>query len=105
MVLCAWVCGRIALGHWPNPNIDDPKYINSAAVKLFYIGSQFGIMATPLALGLTVLGLVGEGGLACFDKRRVGRGLILLVACVVLWGGPILIARNDPGRVFEWFMD
>src|SRR5204862_8268518 len=46
--LCTWLAGRLMLGHWPRPSLDDPKSIG------FLVDIPYTITGVLLMFGLPV---------------------------------------------------
>jgi hypothetical protein len=90
---------RLALGHWPRPYLDDPKFI-SAFVNLHAHLVAVLLVAWPAAL----LGTLLFGGV---QLRRSGWRRVVPwgLASLLLWVVFFTVPRWDPGRFFEWFMD
>ena len=97
----ARVVGRIALGHWSRPSIDDPKGIGSLELALLIVRGfmQLWLLALPLAL-------VGAASLTIYwgaeQSRWAGRlALVLLLS----WAASALALWVDLGGAVSWFLD
>ena len=90
-VLAFWLLASAALGHWAQPNVNDPKGF------LYGIPVKIGIIL--MLLSLAVAPVVVYLGL----KRR--RALIHVVAymvCLSLW---IMLFRIDLLKITTWIAD
>ena len=98
-----WIAGRIALGHWPRPNVDDPKGIAGLLMAWFY--TLTGGLA---AIGIPLFGLaIFAVTLISIADRPEGwrsRMVEVLVALVLLIGF-VVFCLWDPHSVLTWYMD
>lgn len=96
-----WFSGRLALGHWPRPSLDDPKDIGGITGVLYIIAGIVQMIGFPVFLTLT--GFVLWFGLF----RQQGRRTYIIYACAAaaLMILAVLFIRSDPNRVGEWYMD
>jgi hypothetical protein len=97
--LCTWLAGRLALGHWPRPSLDDPKSIG------FLVDVPYTITGALLMFGLPVfavanLALIWRGSRDAAQRRSLsavyGVSLIAMVAVVAL-------IRWDPWGIIAWY--
>jgi hypothetical protein len=106
----AWIAGRIELGHWPRPMIDDPKYIGGS-VDVFYMIAAILVylLLFPVLLvngAFILVGIEYKGIRWVFKKEPPSLwSWLLLIMTGITWTGCFLVLRWDPLRVFEWFMD
>ena len=88
----------VALGHWPVPSVDDPKYLATAPMHL--VSTALVLLLYPLSLMLVVVAL---------KNWRVVRYQIAYsrwCAIFVLgWAGIYLSSFYDPGGVWYWWWD
>ena len=98
-----WCAGYLALGYWPRPMLDDPKYIGSGLVEfcfvVTYLLAGLGIPLFCLAVvPLTTVYLVVRP--KDWKKRTLDLGIAM-----ALFASVILFIRWDPLRVLEWYLD
>jgi hypothetical protein len=96
-----WIAGRISLGYWPRPSLDDPKFIGAL------VDIPYTITYLLLFVGLPAF-FAGASCLLYFafrDRSRRASLLAVLALAMVLMAGSILILRSDPFRIVTWFMD
>ena len=95
-----WLLSWLALGHRPQPSLDDPKFINGASwmhgITLWALTGF--IPAGCVGAVLNVLYVVDQR----FGLRRAFTRVVLLVS---LWVGTVFLLRWDPGRVLYWWLD
>ncbi len=94
-----WLVAWLVLGHPPEPSLDDPLHIHSAnwihGVTGVSLVSAIPVMIVALALNLLVI----------IRQSFVGRGIVRLLAVLVLWSALFVLLRWDPGAVVDWWMD
>ncbi|HXJ57504.1 MAG TPA: hypothetical protein VNU68_12665 [Verrucomicrobiae bacterium] len=98
-----WIAGRIALGHWPRPSLDDPKGIAGALMAWFYnLTALLAGLGIPL-FGLAILGVT----LICVAERPEGwrNRLVEALVALVLFIGFVIFCLWDPHSVLTWYMD
>jgi hypothetical protein len=101
-----WLIAALDLNHPPRPSIDDPKYLGTPIPLL----TQLLAVSISISPGLLLLGPLGcawwiiQGHRGGTKPKTLALGSYCLVL-VVSWGLFIGWARQDPGRVVEWFMD
>jgi hypothetical protein len=97
LYLLSWRAALL-LGHWPQPSLDDPKFIapNDALMDLLY-GAVL-----PLLLW-SMVALITFPLLTFFLRKRYTR--LKIVSFVVLFVGAWLFLYLDPGARLAWFGD
>lgn len=99
--LATWLAGRVSLGHWPRPSLDDPKFIG-AWVDVPYTITGFLLVAGLPAFTGAVLWLLYRA--YCDETQR--KSLLLASAfSIVCMVATILVLRWDPLGVVAWYMD
>ena len=96
-----WCVGRLCLGYWPRPSLDDPKSIG------LWVDIPYCHAMGLLMVGLPAFG-AGVGYLLyrAFRDRDRRRALLLQSAfSTVALITSILVLRQDPLGVVTWFMD
>jgi hypothetical protein len=100
-VYITYLAGRITLGHWPLPSIDDPASIGHL-VDITYLVAiillMYGYMAFQIAILLILY-------LACLVTAEWKRSLATSAVGIVLMGASVFFMRWDPHQVGTWFMD
>ena len=96
-----WCAGRVTLGHWPRPLLDDPKSIG------FLVGALHDVTMVLLTAGLGAffvawLALVGTAVLRPAERARSMRVAGWMALLVVLAVG---FLRWDPLSVGVWLAD
>ena len=95
---CTWVI----LGHRPRPMLDDPKYIGGL-MNIAYFLPGFLLMGLPI---LAPLGLAASFSLPSRTQSfRYGIAATLAAIYIMACSGVIMLLRQDPGRVVEWWFD
>lgn len=99
--LATWLAGRLSLGYWPRPSLDDPKYIGA------WIDVPYNITAFLLVVGFPafVVGVLSLVYRAYRDETRRRNLLLVSALSVICMGATIFILRWDPLGVFTWYMD
>ena len=99
--LCTWLAGRLMLGHWPRPSLDDPKSIGSLVDIPYFITGVLLMFGLP-AFAVAVPALIWR---ASQDEAR--RTSLLLVSGISLVAMVTVIAfvRWDPLKIVAWYMD
>jgi hypothetical protein len=100
LVYLTWTAGRLTIGHWPRPNLDDPSIM--AGIDPFYFAAASCMLLLPLAVMLPVVRLVVA--ISARDQSWIRRAWEGLVAYVLLVGS-LGFLRLDADRVLKWFMD
>lgn len=100
-ILRTWLVGRLALGYWPRPSLDDPKSIG-LLVKMTYFFA-IGLMAVGVPAFGAGVGYLLYRAYRDRDRRRTlllqsGLSTVALITS-------ILVLRQDPLGVVTWFMD
>lgn len=96
-----WLAGRVTLGYWPRPSLDDPKDIG-IWVSIPHTLTNLLLMFGFPVFAVIILALLCR---ALCDQSRRNRLLLISgfsSACMV---AAIMFLRWDPLRVAEWFMD
>jgi hypothetical protein len=91
--LFTWLAGRVSLGHWPRPSLDDPKFIGPLVDVPYTITGVLLVFGLP-AFAVAVLALLYR---ANRDEKLRGSLLVtsaLSAACMVatvavLWWDPL----------------
>lgn len=98
-----WVAGRLALGYWPRPSLDDPKSIEGGLMWLSYLVTMVLVTVGVPLFCLAVIALA----LVCMFRKPEGWSyrLLELLAALVLFVGFVLFARWDPHSVVAWYFD
>jgi hypothetical protein len=96
-----WVAGRLSLGHWPRPSLDDPGSIG------LWVDIPCMLTGVLLVLGLPAfLAAVTVLAHRAFHDAAQRKNLLATAAVsVVLMIAVTLFLRWDPWRVGDWFMD
>lgn len=101
-----WLVAWVALGHQPQPSLDDPKHI-SPAVDVPYVVSGLLLITMPL-------GMIGGVSLGIFltpwwlhsrGGGGVARYVLVTAALFALYVGAFALLQWDPLRVLYWYMD
>jgi hypothetical protein len=96
--------GRLALGHWPRPSLDDPKDIPGLWIP-WSLTMGLGLLlpfAALIPLGRAATGLAGaartrrSAATTRFLEAALSTGLLL---------SSLLFLRWDPHQVASWFAD
>ncbi len=94
----AWCVGRLTLGHWPRPSVDDPTSI--AAVVPFYWLTMALVVALPVCMiAMLILPAFAASG------RRWSLALTLIGFAVVAVVMGLVLLRWDPWRAGAWIAD
>ena len=105
-MVVTWCIAALALGHWPVPYIDDPKYINNGFVTFFYTVTMSLMIATPFTILVTiVLLIVMSKGIADVPRRVRCFLMVLIIAVVNLVLAYIVIGYLLPSELGQWLMD
>jgi hypothetical protein len=99
--LATWLAGRLSLGYWPRPSLDDPKHIGAWVDVPYNITALLMVVGLP-AFAFGIISLIYRG--YCDETRR--RSLLLVstlsVICMV---ATVLILRLDPWGIVTWYAD
>ena len=100
-LLCTWLAGRLALGHWPRPSLDDPKSIGFLVDVPYTVTGALLMFGLPI-FAVAILALVWRGSRDAVQRRSLsvvaGVSLIAMIAVIALiWW--------DPWGIIAWFMD
>jgi len=105
LVLCfyaTWLAGKVSLGYWPRPSLDDPKGING-----FWMWT-YDFTGIVLCVGLPLVCVVAAASVVWSVLKKSpewkARTIETVVGIVLLAAG-IAFIRWDPQHVVEWFMD
>ena len=96
-----WLAGRLSLGYWPRPSLDDPKDIGVWVTVPYHLTLLLMVAGLPAFLG-------GNLVLAYRAYRDRQQRTHWLGVAVVSWVGlvaAITVLRWDPWQVVGWFMD
>jgi hypothetical protein len=96
-----WLAGRVSLGHWPRPSLDDPKFIG------VWVDIPYTITWVLLLVGLPAFVIAVSALLyrAYCDKARRKKLLLVSALSIVCMVATILVLRWDPLGVAAWYMD
>ena len=98
-----WLAGRLSLGYWPRPSLDDPKQIEGGLMAVSYTTT-----AILVSIGVPAFCLVSlVAALVCIVRKPEGRTsrTTELAVAVILSAGFVLFALWDPQSVVVWFFD
>jgi hypothetical protein len=97
-----WTWGRIALGHWPRPSLDDPKDIPGLWMP-YFLTTALGLLLPFAAL----IPLVRAGAAVAAVTRQPEkiRPVVEAVLATALLLASLLFLRWDPHHVTAWFAD
>jgi hypothetical protein len=97
-----WLAGRLALGYWPRPNLDDPKDIEDGLMWLS------NVTAVLVVIGIPVFWFAAVAiALICLFRKPAGweHRLGELAVALVLFIGLVVFMRWDPQSVVRWYFD
>ncbi len=98
-----WLIAWMQLGHFPRPNLDDPKSIGGLIDIAYPVSGLLILVMTamvPLGLAASFYCPVWKP----LSKRYAFRGL-LVVLYIALGAFAWTLLCEDPGRVVEWWAD
>jgi hypothetical protein len=96
-----WLAGRVSLGHWPRPSLDDPKFIGAWVDVPYTITGLLLVVGLP-AFAIAFLALLY---VAYCDEARRKRLLLVSAISIVCMVATILVLRWDALGVVAWYMD
>jgi hypothetical protein len=96
-----WLAGRVSLGHWSRPSLDDPKFIGAWVDVPYTITGLLLVVGLP-AFGIAVLALLY---VAYCDEARRKRLFLVSAISIVCMVATILVLRWDALGVVAWYMD
>jgi hypothetical protein len=96
-----WVAGRMTLGYWPRPSIDDPKLIGFSVDIPYFIASFLLVIGLPAFIAGVAFLLYRA---ACDASCRT-RLIIFSAFSIGYMSCAIFMIRWDPLGVVNWFMD
>jgi len=99
--LATWLAGRLSLGYWPRPSLDDPKHIGAWVDVPYNITALLMLVGLP-AFAFGILSLIYR---AYRDETRRRRLLRASILSVILMVATVLILRWDPLGVVTWYAD
>jgi hypothetical protein len=100
LLYATWAGGRISLGYWPQPSVDDPQNIPGLALP--YLLIKIAQLLVPAAALLPIL----TATQAVFTRNpEKNWRLIDAAAITALHAASILFLRWDPHSVATWFAD
>lgn len=97
-----WTWGRVSLGHWPRPSLDDPKDIDGLWAP-YHLTLAFQLLLPFAALIPLVYGVASVAR----PKRQpnpLGPVIEAALATALLLAS-LLFLRWDPHQVGAWFAD
>lgn len=95
-----WIAGRISLGYWPRPSLDDPKQIGTLVDIPYTITHLLIIWGLP-AFSIGMLWMLCD---ALRDKSRRTSLFPSAIAALFMITA-IVIIQLDPLGIASWFMD
>ena len=100
-LLATWLAGRMSLGHWPQPSLNDPKSIGA------WVDVPYAITGFLLVVGLPVffVGVLRLLHVAYNDETRRRNLLLVSALSIVCMVATILIFRLDPLGIVSWYAD
>jgi hypothetical protein len=105
LVMCfyiTWVAGKISLGNWPRPSLDDPKDI-----KGFWMWT-YDFTGVVLCIGLPVVCVLAGASIVWPLLKKSPQWKARLTETmigIILLALAIAFIRWDPQHVVEWYMD
>ena len=100
LLYATWAGGRISLGYWPQPSVDDPQNIPGLALP--YLIIKIAQLLVPAAALLPIL--TATHAVLTRNPEKNWR-LIDAAAITALDAASILFLRWDPHSVATWFAD
>jgi hypothetical protein len=95
-----WLLAWFALGHPPQPSLNDPKSIDGSSwmhgITGFALLGIFPVALLALALNVAHIAL---------NRPSAARGAARIVGLVVLWLAILGLLRWDPLQVIYWWLD
>lgn len=100
-LLGTWCAGRLALGHWPRPSLDDPKLISP------WVDIPYGITEALMMLGfpLFIAGVLELLGCAWRNRPERRRHVLTVIVSVAALIASIALLRWDPLQIVNWYTD
>ncbi|MFN0130498.1 MAG: hypothetical protein ACKV19_27880 [Verrucomicrobiales bacterium] len=100
MHYATWTVGRLVLGHWPRPSLDDPAGIPGLWVPYFV--TLLFTMGLPVAAVLPI----ARAGVAALNREPgAARWVPVALVSTILLVASVLLLRWDPNQVATWFAD
>ncbi|MCI0348830.1 MAG: hypothetical protein L0Z53_05335 [Acidobacteriales bacterium] len=87
-----------ALGHWPRPMRDDPKYLPAELLDVIWVLLLLGL--APAFFGLVFMTLSKRKTIQLRSFYSIG-WVVFVTGALALY----FLAQADPGRVWEWLLD
>lgn len=100
-LLTTWGAGRLVLGYWPRPSLDDPKQIG-LWVDVPHTLTDFALMVGFPVFIIAVLAIVYVAFRDISNRRNL---LVAAAVCILCMTGTIAFLRWDPLHAVEWYMD
>lgn len=97
-----WTWGRISLGHWPRPSLDDPKDIAGLWIP-YYLTVLFQLLL-PFAALIPLGRAVASVARVTRQPNPIGHVIEAALATALLLAS-LLYLRWDPHHVTAWFSD
>jgi len=97
-----WVCGRLTLGYWPRPSLDDPKNIHGY-FSWIYNSTMIVMTIGTSACALLIVILVS----VCVSTKPLGWKKMLAEsgAAFALFLLLMIFSHWDPNSVVGWLLD
>ena len=99
--LASWIAGRLSLGHWPQPSLDDP-WLTGWWVQIPCCITGFLLVVGLPAFVLGNLGLIYRAYRSEPERRKL---LILSASAVAGMVASICVIQWDPLGIIAWYMD
>lgn len=99
--MVTWLAGRISLGHWPRPSLDDPKFIGGWVDLPYAVTGCLVVAGLPAFLGAVAGMLV----MAVRDMIRRKRWLVESAVSISGMTIAVSLLRWDPFGIVACYFD